>query len=80
MVYVLLTDTNSGTLLVACPNQETASEVGSAAVWSDGGVSAWLVPDLATTQINEVIAGLREGYYLSQLNLDLTFNHLRETP
>jgi hypothetical protein len=61
MIYVLLTDNDNGTALIACEDHEMAHQIGSAAIYSDGGVSAWLVPDQAIPASDDIIKQLRDG-------------------
>ena len=61
MHYVLLTDNDNATAMIGCPDAETADTVAAAAVFSDGGVSAWLVPDGCFTSTQEIITMLRDG-------------------
>ncbi len=61
-VFMLLTDEEDDVVLIACPSQEVAEEVGRAAIWSDGSVSAWLVEPQAITNTTTVIKRLREGH------------------
>lgn len=67
MKYVLLTD-DEGCTLVACPDQDTAESVGHHAVFSDGGVSAWLVPTDAVTDFERVKEILNNGGGLSEID------------
>jgi hypothetical protein len=72
MEYVLLTDNDDGTALIACPDQAAAEQVASAAVFNDGGVSAWRVPRHALTDWRRVRTALNEGgdcEYVLGLNL-----------
>jgi hypothetical protein len=61
MIYVLLTDTNDGSALIACPTPEAADSVGAAAILNDGGVSAWLVPESAVIDHEKVTEILKQG-------------------
>lgn len=61
MIYVLLTDDDDGTAMIACPDETAATELGWAAVINDGGVSAWRVPDRAITGHERVTEILRDG-------------------
>lgn len=67
MIYVLLTDSDDTTVLVACADQNTADEVGSSAIFADGDVSAYIVPDWALTNTNEVIDRLRKSQNCTDL-------------
>lgn len=58
--FVLLTDNNDGTALIACPDG-TGDTVAGAAVFNGGGVSAWLILDAAITEPDEVIQILEGG-------------------
>lgn len=58
MKFVLLTD-DDGCALVACKDQTEAEEVGRAAIYSGGGVSAWLLPDRVLTDAAMVQRTLR---------------------
>lgn len=60
MIYVLLTDSDDGTALVACPDEAAADQVAAAAVYSGGDVSAWLVPTMAIPEWGKVAELLRE--------------------
>lgn len=65
---VLLTDNDDNSLLVDCPSVLEADEVGQAAVWSDGGVSAWLVDGAMEIPYSpEVVEQLRAGARISAL-------------
>lgn len=59
MKYVLLTDDDGG-ILVACPDEAAAESLGAAAIFNDGGVSAWLVPARAIgwdyERVKEILA------------------------
>jgi len=68
--YVLLTDSDNDSLLISCESAERAVEVAGAAVWSDGGVSAWLWPEDVVHLSDEHIQDLREGAQIA--NLDRT--------
>lgn len=59
--YVLLTDSDDGTALVACPDEAAAEKVAAAAVFTDGDVSAWLLPTLALSDWEKVATRLRKG-------------------
>lgn len=59
--YVLLTDSDDGTALVACPDPQAAETVAAAAVYSDGGVSAWRVPPRAYAKHRKAAKILRKG-------------------
>lgn len=63
MRFLLLTDDDDGTLLIACEDREQAERLASAAVFSDGGVSAWLVP----ARTLEVGNGVDEDYLIQHL-------------
>lgn len=61
---VLLTDTDDSTMLVECPDHATAEKVGRAAIYSDGGVSAWIIPVtpyVDGSHIGTLIQALRSG-------------------
>lgn len=58
---ILLTDDNDGTALIACESAELAEEIGAAAIWSDGGVSAWQVPEVALVGSQDIVETLRGG-------------------
>lgn len=62
MKYVLLTDSDNGCALVQCTDETEANAVAAAAVFSDGGVSAWLVPTMALPDSEALRDALREGY------------------
>lgn len=69
-VFVLLTDNDDGCMLVACPDSQSAEALGSAAIWSDGDVSAWRIPTRAVTLDGEhdaILDQLREGSGLHEL-------------
>lgn len=59
--FVLLTDNDNCTLLVACEDVDEARKIGSAAVFSDGDTSAWLIPAHATADAAWVASRLRAG-------------------
>lgn len=65
--FVLLIDQDDGTALVACPDEETADQVGAAAIWSSGGVSAYRVPTWALADTEAVVERLRDGRDTSEL-------------
>lgn len=65
--YVLLTDNNNATFLVACPDGEGAERVGIAAIFNDGGVSAWRLPDWAVTDHEAVRQILNRGEGIAEL-------------
>ncbi len=70
--YVLLTDDDDGTALIACPDEDTAEKVGAAAVFNDGDVSAWRVPTHAITDWEKVRRILRQHGNCSEvLDADL---------
>lgn len=80
MKYVLLTEDES-TILVACPDDETAESVGRSAVFNDGGVSAWLVPAAAVTDYERVEEILSGGGSISEIfEADLPDAWTRATP
>lgn len=71
MQFVLLTDSDNATMLIACPDDATAQEVAGAAVFSDGGVSAWLVPERAVyvgASWYSIVDKLREGWDITNLH------------
>lgn len=68
MIYVLLTDSNDGTAMIACRDDDKARAVGWAAVSGSGGVSAWVVPDHAITDVEAVIKELQDGGRCSDLD------------
>lgn len=70
MIRVLLTDDHDATLLVECPTEAAAEELGYAAIFSDGGVSAWRVPEAGRPVTADLVRQLREGSSLSNLELD----------
>jgi hypothetical protein len=70
-VDVLLTDRDNSTYLVRCPDIDTAERVAAAAVFSDGGVSAWLVPDEPGHVVGPTITDLRRITEPLQDGLDL---------
>lgn len=59
--FVLLTDNDNDTALIACRGKEIAESVARAAVFNDGGVSAWLVPNTALVQPSVVQDALEGG-------------------
>lgn len=64
MIRLLLTDGHDDTMLVEFASADDAGHVGMAAVFSDGGVSAWLVPEVAVdgdTHKDRLLDLLREG-------------------
>lgn len=65
--YVLLTDTNNDSLLVSCADAGEATALASAAVWSDGGVSAWLWPEDCVRVNADMVRDLREGASIANL-------------
>lgn len=66
-ILVLLTDDQDSTLLVHCPDAESANHLASAAVFNDGGVSAWLVPTTSRPVTPEIIDGLQRGDNIASL-------------
>lgn len=66
--YVLLTDDNNATFLVAASTEDNAEQVAAAAVFSDGGVSAWRVPTMALRDNDNLRDLLRQGYNLNYLH------------
>jgi hypothetical protein len=66
-VFVLLADEHDGTAVVACPNEVSAESVAAAAAYSDGEVSAWLVPASAITDTDAAIRILRGGGGIDEL-------------
>jgi len=70
-VLLLLTDDDNATLLVRCLDQAGADHVGRAAIYSDGGVSAWVVPTHAFTDAAVIAGRLHEGGDLSDVHDDL---------
>lgn len=66
--YVLLTDDDNATALVECEDQAQAEATAAAAVFSDGDVSAWLVPGRAFTDAELVADLLRESNNCSALH------------
>lgn len=70
MKYLLLTDKDNGTALVACRDSSEADRLAAAAVFSDGGVSAWIVPDLAIVATDDLYDQLRDGHDTSSLDGD----------
>ena len=68
MRYLLLTDNEDGRLLVACADYEEMEKVGAAAVWSDGGVSAWPLPEKAIVADAALIEQLEEGQELHEIS------------
>jgi len=66
--YVLLTDSDNDSLLLSCESAERATEVAGAAVWSDGGVSAWLWPEDVVPLTDTHIQDLREGARIADLD------------
>lgn len=67
-ILVLLTDDDDSTLLVQCPDEGTAQRVGGAAIFNDGGVSAWRVPTHAHTDLDLIIARLKESDNLREVH------------
>ena len=67
MRYVLLTDKANATMLVLCPDEETADAVGAAAILGDDGVSAWRMPEVAVTNHHRVSELLRQGCNLTEI-------------
>lgn len=59
--YVLLNDNDNGAALVQCATMADAEAVGAAAIFSDGGVSAWLVPKRAIEDSEALRERLRDG-------------------
>ncbi len=76
--YVLLTDDDDGTMLVACEDREQAEATAVAGVFSDGGVSAWLIPATALTQPEAVQNILRDGGNCHDLFEAVDNSRLRE--
>jgi len=66
--YVLLTDNDNGAALIQCDTMRDAEVVGRAAIFADGGVSAWLLPKRAITGSENVRSGLREGWTTHDLH------------
>lgn len=69
---LLLTDDNGATLAVTCPDMETARRVGGAAVWSDGGVSCYVIPPESVPASERLIDLLEKGYSVNWLHDALT--------
>jgi hypothetical protein len=68
MPFVLLTDNNGGSLLVACESTVEAEQVGQSAIWSGGGVSAWLVPAEAVKFSDDLVRQLSEDCSLYEIH------------
>ena len=62
---ILLVDSDDSTMLVECPDSVTATKVGRAAIYSDAGVRAWLIPQAPYVSnpslIGSIIQALRSG-------------------
>lgn len=74
MIRVLLTDNDDQSLTVWCPDMDTAEKLGRAAIYSDGGVSAWKInaPIHFTPML---IQWLRSGFSLDQIRQALNDLH-----
>jgi hypothetical protein len=66
-VYVLLTDNDDGYALVACPSGADATSLASTAIFNDGDVLAWRVPDSAITDWERVREILRDGGGINEI-------------
>lgn len=61
MVKVILIDTHDEVLVVDCADDAEAEAVGAAAIWSDGGVSAYLLPEGSVKASKALFEALRDG-------------------
>ena len=66
--YVLLTDDDNGTILVSCQDTAQAEALARAAVFSDGGVSAWYLPSLVVRHADWMLVELQESANTSHLH------------
>lgn len=66
---VILVDGDDQVMAVRCPDEAAANEVGGAAVLSDGGVSAYLLPPTTgyVDYSHELSVALVEGMDLTQI-------------
>ena len=73
MIRVVLTD-DGGSLTVWCPDMDKAEKLGRAAIYSDGGVSAWKVgaPVEFTPML---IQWLRSGFSVAEIRVALADLH-----
>jgi hypothetical protein len=70
MIRVLLTD-DDGSLTVWCPDMATAEKLGRAAIYSEGGVSAWKVT--APVEFDPMlIQWLRSGFSVAEIRTALS--------
>lgn len=74
MIRVLLTD-DDGSLTVWCPDMDSAEKLGRAAIYSEGGVSAWKVGSPIPFD-PELIQWLRSGFSVAEVKQALTDRHL----
>lgn len=64
---VLLIDSDDNVLRVQCADAATADRVGGAAIYSSGGVSAYLVPPNAHDNVETIITRLLAGQDVGQI-------------
>jgi hypothetical protein len=67
-VPVLLTDSDDNTIVILAANMAEAERVGGAAVYHDGGVSAWVIPSHGFRRTAKVVKVLRRGGSVSDLH------------
>lgn len=67
---ILLVGNDDSTMLIECPDLGTAEKVGRAAIYAEGGVSAYLIPTAPYTDmpsIGDLIQLLRSGATIPEI-------------